>query len=333
MKRCATTWIVLTVALLVVVAFAATSPVYAATTPSFDAAALIKDAEGETANHARRAQIQAELHQHERSLSPSQRWHLRLLDAREFAIEGQPAKARPLLQDVINNSNDQALRMSASTVLINIYTVSHQYVKAFTLVNELTQELPDIKSTTTLVDVLSESSQMLASAAQTNLALDYARQLKAALPPGNQCFGLYFEVSALAQDHRISVDDPLFKTGTDDCVANKQAIFANLIRSTQASVLLDNEQPGKALALLQRMAPSVRATGYRAAIAWLATDMAKVYLALGDLAKARQSALAGLPNAKQRSDRSELLAIYKVLYQAEKKLATTTPRWLGTRNT
>lgn len=318
MKCCATTWVVLTITLLVVLTFVATNPVYAASTPAFNAAALIKEAEGQTANHVRRVQIQADLHQHENALSPAQRWHLRLLDAREFAIGGQHAKARPLLHDIIDNSGDLDLRMSASTVLVNIDTVGHRYVKAYALVNKLTARLPSVTNTTTLVDVLAESSQMLASAGQTDLSLDYARQLKAALPAGNKCFGYYFEISALAQDDRISADDPLFKAGTDDCRNNKQAIFTNDIRFTQVRVLLKNKQPDKALALLQHIAPSVHAAGYPADAAWLQTNLATAYLAQGKLAKAKRFAHAGLASAKQRDDRRELRAIYKLLYQAEK---------------
>jgi diguanylate cyclase (GGDEF)-like protein len=299
--------------------FFATAPARATPPAPDNPDALIKVAESKSATNAQRLRVQQQLHARERSLSPSQRWRLKLLDAQTYTGEGHYELARPMIDDIIEHSNDAALRIRASSLLINILSITHQYEKAYTLVNRLTGELPNIKDPRLRADILSESSQMLGWAGQGDLAFKYAKLYEAELPAGNKCKAYAYEVSALLQQHKLISTDPLFKKTIDSCLLDKGVVYANSVRLGLAGLLLDEGNPSKAQSLLNAIASSVLKAGYQPHRAWLQTYQAKAWLQLGNLARAKQFALVALAAANQVDFSQQLLETYRVLYEVEKK--------------
>jgi diguanylate cyclase (GGDEF)-like protein len=279
---------------------------------------LISIAEGASATLAQRVRIEQQLRAQEHSLSPSQRWHLKRLAASNYLDEGSYAQALPLLQDVIQHSGDVALKIRASTDLINIFSVTHRYEKAFALVNQLTEELPTITDKQLRRNILAESSQMLAWVGQKDLAFKYAKMLEAELPVDDKCEAYHYEISAHS-DKQWASTDPLFKKAIDSCLLNKHVVVANAVRLNLAYVLLEEGHADRSLSLLNSIAPDIAKAGYQPHRAWLQTDLAKAWLQLGNLAKAKQSALAALAAASRDDFSQQLLETYQTLYQMEKK--------------
>ena len=266
--------------------------------------------------------ILAQLHQHEGQLSAVQRWHLRLLDTRLPVDEGDYAKAEPILYDIIDHSGDLSLSVRAMAALIQDKFFSRDYVSAYALANTLIVELPKVADPQARLEGMSRVVQMLNKEAvgQYDLALDYARQMKATLPSGKgQCYAKVLETQSLLYAGKLTSTNPAFQAAIDACFAAGEFRQADALRLDLASEMVDEGHADQAIALLHGIASEVQSTGYMPHLASLPVTLAQAYLSLGDASNARKFALASIAITGPDSPLWTVQAAYKVLYQAEKK--------------
>lgn len=273
-----------------------------------------------TEDHARFVQMLAQIQHENPPLSAAAQWHLRYLDAWETMFEGGYAKSEAELRNVIDHSGDQALIVKASTLLLNNLATNRRYEEAFSLANHLTQQLPQIHDPAIRFQLLVGLSQMLDFAGQTDLAVQYARMAQDVTPPGETfCRPLSMQVAALYNGKRLRSSSPELRQAISTCVAAREPVFANLNWLTLGSLYLDENQPDKALALLDRVAPSVIANHYFPHLLSSQAERAQAYAKLGNDNEAKKAALAAVAMS-QPGDTSEwLMVAYKVLYQIEQK--------------
>jgi diguanylate cyclase (GGDEF)-like protein len=285
-------------------------------------ASLLEQAETlKTGDRSRFLQALKQLHQEESRLSPPQQWHLRYLDAYEAAFEGHMAQATPLLHDIIDHSGNTALKARATALVINILTIGEHYIKAYKLANDLMSTLPNVKDHRARVDVLHEVAQMLAWAGQYDQALKYAEQTQTELMPGeSRCPASEYKIDVLMDAGRLSATSPELRKAIDLCVADNKLLYANALRLAKAFQLIDEHKAGQAIALLHRIAPSIRRIKYRPHMSELQAVLAKAYLVHGDDANARKSALAELATNQHSGYTWGSEAAYYVLYKVEKNV-------------
>jgi diguanylate cyclase (GGDEF)-like protein len=266
--------------------------------------------------------ILAQLHQHESQMSTAQRWHLRLLDTRLPVDDGDYAKAEPPLHDIIDHSGDESLSVRATAALIRGKFFSRDYVSAYALANTLMAELPDGLAPQARLEGMDEVIRMLNQEAvgQYDVALDYARQMKALLPSDKgQCHAKSLETQSLLYAGKLTSTDPAFQAAIDACLAAGESRQAVAVRLDLASQMIEEGHANQAIALLQSIAPEIQGTGYTPYLASLPVTLAQAYLSLGDAAKARKFALDSIAITGQDSPLWTLRAAYEVLYKAEKK--------------
>ena len=264
----------------------------------------------------------AQLHQHEDQLSATQRWHLRLLDTRLPAGDGDYAKVEPTLYDIIDHSGDVSLSVRATAALIRGKFFSRDYVSAYALANTLMAELPKGVDPQARMEGMDEVIRMLNQEAvgQYDLALDYARQMKALLPSDKgQCHAKSLETQSLLYAGKLTSTHPAFQAAIDACLTAGESRQTVAVRLDLASAMVDEGHANQAIALLQSIAPEIRGTGYTPYLASLPVTQAQAYLSLGDAAKARKFALDSIAITGPDSPLWTLQAAYEVLYKAEKK--------------
>ena len=151
-----------------------------------------------------------------------QQWHLRYLDGWEASFEGDYAKAEPLLRDVAAHAADTDLQSLANGTLLNILAIGHHYEEAFELADRLAASIPRIRDRKVAYAVLSQLSQLMASARQVDPAASYARQMQQFAEPGKSlCKPYVYLFGALECQRRSAADRPDLSPG-DRCLQRRQ---------------------------------------------------------------------------------------------------------------
>ena len=271
-------------------------------------------------DHARFLQMLEQIHRESPALSDNDLWYLRYLDAWESKFEGNYDKAEPELRRIIDRSADQALIAKASAILLNILSANRRYEDGFTLANHLAQKLPELKDPQIRFTLLTTLSQMMDFANQTELAVQYARMAAEAIPPGETlCRPLLLQAAALYNGKRLTSTSPELHQAIDVCVASHQPVLANAMWLVLVSLYLDENKPDKAIALLDRVMPSVQASSYYPHLLSSRVEQAQIYFKLGNNSEAKSAALQALAISHPDDTSEWLMNDYEVLYKLEKK--------------
>lgn len=284
-------------------------------------AALLEQTESlRTIDHPRFLRLLKELDQQIPSMPFQERWHLRYLNAWQASFQGDYANADPMLQDVIDHSGDSALVAKASAVLMDDMGSNKRYKQAFELANRLVANLPKTQDKLTRFIVLSYVSQLLRSAGQYDLAAKYAREMEQARPAGEtSCQPIAKLLSALYYSHHLTSSSTELQRGINACQAADEPVFTDAIWLVKGSLYLDEDQPGEAIALFDRIIPSIRANQYYSHLQASQVGLAQAYWKLGDDSKARKAALAAIALSDPSDINESLRDAYEVLYRIEKK--------------
>lgn len=286
-------------------------------------ATLLDQAEqASNTDHGRFQGLLKQLHQRDEQLTSAQRWHLRQLDAWELSFGGDYAKAAPIFQDIIDHSGDKSLSALAMSTLIKDKFRDHQYVEAYALANTLMAELPEVTDPRSRVAALGTIIQMLNSSAvgQNDLALSYARQMKASIPsPAGQCSARVYETQSLLYAGKLTSDSPEFQKAFDACATANRPLVADGLRLDQAGFMVDEGHAKRAITYLRRMTPEIQRTRYPGYIASLSVTLALAYQSMGDTANARKFALASLATPGASGVQWIGQTANDVLYKVEKR--------------
>jgi diguanylate cyclase (GGDEF)-like protein len=277
-----------------------------------------------TRDHTRFLQQLATLHQQASAMSIHERWQLRYLDAWQAAFQGDYPHANVMLQDVIDHSRDQALVTKASAVLMDDVGVNKHYVEAFELANQLVVDLPRTQDKLARFMALFYVSQLLASAGQYDLAAQHIREMAQTLPPDEtSCKPTSLLMSTLYDSHKLQSSSPELQHGIDACQTAGEPVFGNTIQLVKASLYLDEDQPQKAIALLNQIAPAINASQYYSHLLSLQVELAQAYWKAGDDGNARKAALAAIAISDPGDINGSLKDVYQLLYSIEKKRGNT----------
>jgi diguanylate cyclase (GGDEF)-like protein len=298
------------------------SPVATATT---DHSEFLVDTESlRTTDHPQFVQRLSQIHTESDSLTNAERWHLRYLDVWETMFEGEYAKSEVQLKDIIKHSGDATLEAKASALLLSNLAFNRRYEEAFTLANRLATTLPSVTDPLARSMLLTNLSQMMNFAGQTDLAVKYADMAESTVPPGEStCQAAWLRAAALYGGKRLTSSSPELKRAVDECVAARDKVYANSAMLLTGSVFLDEDQPLKVTALLDRIDPSIRINHYFPAEELARLQRAQAYLKLGRDEDAKKGALAvvAMNGADDISD--WLREAYEILYRVEKRKGNT----------
>ena len=299
----------------------ATGMARAAIPDSLPPAAMFVRAESvKVTDHALFLSLLSQLHQQKALLSPEQRWHLRYLEAWQAAFSGDLDKAAPILQDTIDHAGDAALTTRSSALLSNVLARGRHYVEAYERASELTASLPGVTDHRARTEALLAIIQMLGMAGQNDLALKYVEEMKAEIVPGdNRCMASSYALNELKNAGKLSSTNAALHTAISVCLADKQTVYANTLRLDLADLLVDEGHANQAVALLKRIEPSIRFSGFEPHITGRDVNLAQAYSRMDNYASARQAALAAVAASDSGSFSWQLQAAFEVLYGIEKR--------------
>lgn len=295
-----------------------------AAVPADDARALQQAERVKTADNGKFVQILGALERRRDSLSASQQWQLRYLQAWQAAYRGDYERATPLLDAVAKGSGEPDLQARAEATLVNILGIARHYEQAFTVLSRLLARLDSVTVESTRFQVLAEASQIYIDAGQYALASSYAEQLLAEHPTGPEaCKGQYLALHARYRARATPDLDPYF-TGASLCTAVGENLFANGIRADIASIYLKQRRARDAEKLLSAHYDEVLKTGYQSFIAQFSGLLARAHRELGNDEQARRFAQAAVAASIKDEYTEPLVDAYRLLYEMEREEGHTT---------
>lgn len=272
-----------------------------------------------TSDHARFVKELDTLHHDGTRFPTRESWHLRYLDAWEVMFEGRYGESETALRDIVKESDDDVLAAKASALLLTNLGNQGKYEEGYVLANRLTDSLPGITDPQARFMVLSNLSQLLNFAGQTELAIKYAKMMESATPAGeSRCRPLALRAAALEGGGRATSSSPEISAALERCTADGQPVFANAMSLMRADRLRDEGHPDEVLAMMDRIEPSIRATDYYPHILSMTHERAQAYAMLGREAQARTAALAAVAMSHPGDVNEWLRGAYELLYKYEK---------------
>ncbi|WP_255548712.1 diguanylate cyclase [Luteibacter sp. dw_328] len=262
----------------------------------------------------------SQIRQDAANLTNTEKWHLRYLEAWEAMFEGGYAKSEEQLNEVIKRSGDPVLATKASALLLSNLAFNRRYEEAFALANRLATTLPSVTDPLARSMLLTNLSQMMNFAGQTDLALKYADMIESDSPTGEAaCQAVWLKAATLYSGSRLKSSSPELTRAVDTCVAARETVITNSALLLMGSLFLKESQPLKAMSLLDRIDPSIRINHYFPHVELAHLERAQAYAQLGNDVEAKKAALSVVAMNKPDDISDWLKDAYEVLYRAEKR--------------
>ncbi|HEY8682014.1 MAG TPA: GGDEF domain-containing protein [Rhodanobacter sp.] len=285
------------------------------------AAQLLDQADSiKTSSHADFLVLMQRLNSDTAKLSPEQRLYLLYLNAWQSAYHGDYAAAMPELNAVIAQSANATLRFRAGVTAVNLLGNGIHYEEAFSRLNQLLDQLPQVTDKSARVQALGIASQLYIQAGQYDLAAGYADQLiKEDSSNVNICKATTVRLEALYRGGKLQSLGKPFQDGIDICVSAGEPIFANAIRSYVAAFYTQHDQPAAAIKLLQKNYADLQSTRYMSLISVFDASLAQAYWKRGEIEPAKQFALNAVQGGIKNEYSEPLITAYELLYLIAQK--------------
>lgn len=253
-------------------------------------------------------------------LSSEQKLYLRYLQGFRLGYGGEYAAAIQSLNEVARQSTNPVLRFRAGVTVVNLLEIGTRYEQAFSRLNDLLEQLPQVTDKDARKQVMAIASQLYGEVGQYDLSTTYADRMLKEQPTGaNVCRAGMLILQSLYKRGEMLPTNPRFQMGIEACVAAKEPIFTNSVRSFVADFYLQQGRPEAAIDLLQQNHAEVAATHYPRLISAWDSLLAEAYWKQGDAKRAQQFAEAALKGSVKNEYTVPLSTACRLLYLIARK--------------
>jgi diguanylate cyclase (GGDEF)-like protein len=246
--------------------------------------------------------------------TPAQREQIAYLNAYAEGYAGRYdvaiAAARPLL-----DSADVEMRFRAGAFIVNSYAVTLRFTEGLRQLEQTLGIIDQVTDPEVRQHGLAVAAVLYNQIGQYELALHYAdRILSEAAPVRTRCFALQYRIEALQRLARLSPNDTVVPEAIKQCAANGETVVANLIRATLARQLAAQDQPAKAIDLLEQHLDEVNQTKYPRLMGEANSLLGELLFAQGDIRAAERRARDAVSQLSEIGFSLPLVEAYKTLY-------------------
>lgn len=282
-----------------------------------DAAALLKKADSlRTANYAEFAVLVEQLDKRSAQLAAPELHYLRYLKGWQSAYDGRYHDAIALLERFNEFSGDAQLQFRAGATVVNVFALGRQYEQAFTHLGRLLKLLPQVSDPEVRALGLGIAAYLYNQVGQYELGVDYADQVIAENAAGRgECVGGHLKLEALYKSGKLQTVGGAYQKGIDACVAAGEATYANVIRTFEGRLLIDQLKFDAAIDLLKAHHDEVKQARYPRLISEYDSLLAHAYWRKGDLALARSFAASAIDNGVKDQYTEPSVRAYRLLYE------------------
>ena len=286
---------------------------------------LLKQADGlRTSNYAEFTDIVKSLDARVPGMSPVEQQYLRYLKGWQNVYTGDYDAAIGALKSLVRESQDPTLQFRSGVTLANVFVLATRYEDAFSQLNQLLALLPAISDKVAREQGLAVIAYLYNQVGEYELALGYAEKLTQEAPTGGgMCRGEQLQLEALYKSEKLQSVGPEFEAGIDACVRSSESTYANLIRSYEVRLHLDQGRYEDAVSLLKEHYDEVVQSRYPRMISEYDALLARAYRQTGDAALVRQFASAAIASGVKNQYTEPLIEAYRLLYLLAKEQGDT----------
>jgi diguanylate cyclase (GGDEF)-like protein len=279
---------------------------------------LLHDADGiKSSDPAQFARLVQQLDLQAGTLSQAQQQYLSYLRGWQFAYAGDYARGVPILQSIIDQSEDITLRFRATATVANVQVIATQYDEAFSQLGSLLALLPQVEEKDARQQGLAVVGYLYNQVGEYDLGLRYADQIVSEDPSSRgACRSYHMRLEALYRSGRLRGDVAQFLNAINTCVDIGERLRANAIRTYIARSYIDQGRNRDAIKLLNEHYEEARASRYWRLICEYESLLATAYRNSGERAAAQQFALRAVGDERNQSQYIEpIVSAHRLLYQ------------------
>ena len=255
-------------------------------------------------------------------LPKAQQEYLRYLQAWKLVTDGKDEAVIPSLQHLIQHASDSTVRFRARSTLMNFEEVTRRYEAAYSQLNRLLEDLPQVSDPAAREQALMNASELYRGVGATDLSLAAAqRVIDENWAQRGICRGGQQKLAALYDSGRLRTVGAEFQAGTDACEKQGEILYASDIRTHVAKLYIEQDRLDEAIALLTTYYEEAVRTQYPEIIAQFDAMLADAHRRKGSPGLARTFALRALHRGLDSPSREAVVIATRVLYELAKDRA------------
>lgn len=269
-----------------------------------------------SSNPAEFQQLMGRLHAERQQATPEQLQHIAYLDAYSAVFAGRYEEGLRLAQALETSSNDVNTRFRAGALIVNAYAITGRFEEGLRQLSHTMALIDRIHDPDLREHGLIVAATIYNQIGQYKLGLHYANKILAEKAPmRTRCFAGQYRLEALQSLKALPADDASIVDVIDDCLAQREIVVANFLRTTLARKWADEGKRPQALEMLQEHLSGAEATHYPRVIGEINALMAELMLDEGNISEAEHHALEVTALRNSIANTQPLVTAYKVLYE------------------
>ena len=263
--------------------------------------------------------ILASLDARANQLPKAQQEYLRYLQAWKAFNGGKDETVIPSLQDLIQHASDSTLRFRARSTLINLEAVTRHYEAAYSQLNQLLEDLPQVSDAAAREQALMNAAELYRDVGAIDLSLASAqRVIDENWAERGICRGGQKKLAALYDSGRLKTVGAEFQAGTDACEKQGEILYSNDIRTHVAKLYIEQNRLDEAIALLTAYYDEALRTRYPEIIAEFDALLADAHRRKGSPGLAQTFASRALHRGLSSPYYESAVRATRVLYELAK---------------
>ncbi len=257
-----------------------------------------------------------ELNQHTDNISAAQQHSLDYLNLYLLIYQGDFDKAITSAKALLNSTADALLKFRTKISLVNIFAVNQNWTDGLSTLSILLSELPLVQDKKLHHQGLLIAAIFYNQLGQYNLSRSYAKRFELQSNQGReQCFAKAEIIESTFKLKQLTPSAPLIKHAISLCRINNEHLIISVINSSVAKMHLENQQPDKALHLLNSTLQDTLNTKYPRNIAIYYSLLAQAHWLNKNTALTKQFALQALEYENKEDTTQAKVLSYKLLFE------------------
>jgi diguanylate cyclase (GGDEF)-like protein len=252
-------------------------------------------------------------------LTTEQQHHLSLLHSYHLTFVGDYQLAEMKLKKILESNASDLLLFRANYALINISMPKKNWLEGLKYVNKNINTLSSIQDEEHYQNGLLITIIFYNQIGQYELAESYIELLaKEELSAKNECWLKQLSLEAKLKSKQLHWTDKALKETLEQCIKIGNTINANIVRTYQAKLYLEENMPEKALNMALNNLAEVHKTEYPMLIAEMSNTIAETYWQLEDINNAKRYANDALAVNRNNTNLLQGVNSYYLLYKIAK---------------
>ncbi|WP_440874088.1 diguanylate cyclase [Thalassotalea sp. PLHSN55] len=223
-------------------------------------------------------QLLSQLQTYQHQFNANQNNSFQYLKAYQAVFSGKFSQGIALASQLINDSNDHALKVRSNMLIVNAHAVSLNWSQGLRQLALLLRELPKVKDNELKSDALIVAALFYNQVGQHNLALNYAQKVELEEKQvRSACIQQQLILESKFKLNLLNENSNEFKQTIAACIKANEPLTVSLSRAYLARYYIDTEQFDKAYQHLQQHIGEAEQTKYFRVIAEFYALLAQVY--------------------------------------------------------